>query len=54
MGWPERPYAGETSCADDRPRRSLRAGAEERKRGDGLKAYYVPAKIPLIVDKIDL
>ena len=33
---------------------SLRAGAEERERGDGLKAYYIHAKIPLEVETIDL
>ena len=33
---------------------SLRAGAEERKGGGGLKAYYIHAKIPMEVDTIDL
>ena len=32
----------------------LRAGAEERKRGDGLKAYYIHAKIPMKVETIYL
>ena len=33
---------------------SLRAGAEERKWGDGLKAYYIHAKIPIEVEIIYL